>query len=60
VNGPFLTTAAVLVACLASAAAGVVFTLLRLRSGSLIAPMLLHLATNSLGLLAAAAAFGLE
>jgi membrane protease YdiL (CAAX protease family) len=60
VNGPFLTTVAVLVACLASAAAGVVFTLLRLRSGSLIAPMLLHLATNSLGLLAAAAAFGLE
>ena len=35
---------------------GVVFAWLRLRSGSLLAPMGLHLATNSIGLLAAAAA----
>jgi uncharacterized protein len=43
-------------ACLATAAAGVLFAWLRLRSGSLLAPVLLHLATNSVGLLAAAAA----
>jgi membrane protease YdiL (CAAX protease family) len=43
-------------ACLGTAAAGVLFAELRLRSGSLLAPALLHLATNCLGLLAAAAA----
>jgi membrane protease YdiL (CAAX protease family) len=59
VNGPLLIVA-VLVTCLATTVAGVVFTWLRLRSGSLLAPMLLHLATNSLGLLAAAAAFALR
>lgn len=32
---------------------GVLFSVLRVRSGSLLAPMLAHLATNSLGLLAA-------
>ncbi|SFL14390.1 CAAX protease self-immunity [Geodermatophilus ruber] len=47
---------AVLLACLGTAAAGLVFTWLRLRSGSLLAPVLLHLATNCLGALAAAAA----
>lgn len=36
-----------------TALGGVVFALLRVRSGSLLAPMLAHLATNSLGLLAA-------
>jgi membrane protease YdiL (CAAX protease family) len=34
--------------------AGLVFALLRQRSGSLIAPFLLHWATNGLGILAAA------
>ncbi|WP_041775742.1 CPBP family intramembrane glutamic endopeptidase [Blastococcus saxobsidens] len=47
---------AVAVGCLVTAAAGVLFTWLRLRSGSLLAPLLLHLATNTLGLVAAAAA----
>jgi len=56
VDGPLLTGVAVLLACLATAVASVVFTWLRLRSGSLLAPALLHLAANSLGLLAAAAA----
>ena len=55
-DGPLLRTAAVLLACLATAAAGVLFAELRWRSGSLLAPALLHLATNTLGLLAAAAA----
>jgi uncharacterized protein len=41
-------------------AAGVLFTMLRLRSGSLLAPVLLHLATNSLGTPAAAAALRLQ
>ena len=36
-----------------TAAAGVVFCALRLRSGSLLAPMLLHTATNSFGVAAA-------
>ena len=45
---------------LGTAAAGVLFTVLRLRSGSLLAPALLHLATNSLGTLAAAAAVRLS
>ena len=56
VDGPLARTAAVLLACLATAAAGVLFAELRWRSGSLLAPALLHLATNTLGLLAAAAA----
>jgi membrane protease YdiL (CAAX protease family) len=51
---------AVALACLGTAAAGVAFTLLRLRSGSLLAPAMLHAATNSLGTLAAAAAFRLS
>lgn len=46
----------VLVACFAAAVAGMLMSWLRLRSGSLVAPALLHLATNSLGLLAAAIA----
>ena len=53
---PLARAGAVLLACLGTAAAGVLFAELRERSGSLIAPALLHLATNSLGLLAAAAA----
>ena len=55
-GGPLARTGAVLLACLGTAAAGVLFAGLRQRSGSLLAPALLHLATNSLGLLAAAAA----
>ena len=47
---------AVLLGCAFTAAAGVLFACLRLRSGSLLAPVLLHVATNSLGALAAAAA----
>jgi membrane protease YdiL (CAAX protease family) len=54
--GPVATPAAVLLVCLGTAAAGVLLTWLRLRSGSLLAPVLLHLATNSAGTLAAAAA----
>ncbi|SDN04362.1 CAAX protease self-immunity [Geodermatophilus siccatus] len=55
-GGPLARTGAVVLACLGTAAAGVLFAELRLRSGSLLAPALLHLATNCLGLLAAAAA----
>jgi membrane protease YdiL (CAAX protease family) len=57
---PLLTGLAVLAGCLFTAAAGVVLAWLRLRSGSLLAPALLHLATNSLGTLAAAAAVRLD
>ena len=58
-EGPLLTGLAVLLGCLATALAGLVLAWLRLRSGSLLAPVLLHLATNSLGALAAAAALRL-
>jgi membrane protease YdiL (CAAX protease family) len=54
VRGPVATSAVVALACLGTAAAGVGFSWLRLRSGSLLAPVLLHLATNSAGTLAAA------
>ena len=47
---------AVLSACLGAGVAGLVLTALRSRSGSLLAPALLHLSTNSLGTLAAVAA----
>ena len=60
VDGALAHRRVVLVACLGTAVAGVLFTLLRLRSGSLLAPVLLHLATNSLGTLAAAAAIPLQ
>lgn len=60
VDGALPVGAVVLLACLGTAAAGVLFTVLRLRSGSLLAPVLLHLATNSLGTLAAAAATRLQ
>jgi uncharacterized protein len=55
-DGPVLRLLAVLLACTGTAAAGVLFSWLRLRSGSLVAPVLLHLATNTLGTLAGAAA----
>jgi membrane protease YdiL (CAAX protease family) len=47
-------------ACVSTAAAGVLFTALRIRSGSLLAPVLVHAATNCLGMLAAAAAHRLH
>lgn len=59
VDGPVLTGLAVLLGCLGTAAAGVVLAWLRLRTGSLLAPALVHVATNSLGALAAAAALRL-
>ena len=46
--------AGVLMAVLATGAAGFVFTWLRRRSGSLIAPIALHWSLNGLGALAAA------
>lgn len=58
-DGVLFTTLAVVGGCVATAVAGVVFAWLRLRSGSLLAPALLHLGANSLGTLAAAAAFRL-
>jgi membrane protease YdiL (CAAX protease family) len=54
--GPVPRALAVLLGCLLTAAAGVLFAWLRLRSGSLLAPALLHLAANALGTLAAAVA----
>ncbi|HET6393784.1 MAG TPA: CPBP family intramembrane glutamic endopeptidase [Blastococcus sp.] len=59
-RGSAATGAAVLLGCVGTAAAGVLFSGLRLRSGSLLAPALLHLATNSIGVGAAAAAVRLS
>jgi uncharacterized protein len=60
VNGlpadPLRRTGAVAAACLGTAGAGALFAWLRQRSGSLLAPALLHLAANDLGALAAAVA----
>jgi uncharacterized protein len=50
------TVAGVTVAVATTTAGGVVFSWLRERSGSLTAPILLHVATNSGGLIAALAA----
>ncbi|TYP88946.1 CPBP family intramembrane glutamic endopeptidase [Blastococcus xanthinilyticus] len=50
------TVLVVAAGCLVTVVAGALFAWLRLRSGSLLAPVLVHLATNTLGLLAAAAA----
>ncbi len=44
---------AVTLVCAGTALGGLLFAWLRLRSGSLLAPLLLHLATNSLGTVAA-------
>ena len=60
VHGPLLTGLLVLLACLAAVLAGVVFAVLRLRTGSLLAPALLHVATNSLGTIAAATAIRMD
>ncbi|PRY47484.1 CAAX prenyl protease-like protein [Geodermatophilus tzadiensis] len=60
VNGlavdPVRRAAAVTTACLGTAGAALLFASLRQRSGSLLAPALLHLAANDLGVLAAAVA----
>ena len=53
-DGVFGMAAGVLGAVLATAAAGFVFTWLRRRSGSLIAPIALHWSLNGMGALAAA------
>jgi uncharacterized protein len=53
-GGLFGTVAGVVLAVAATAAAGFVFTWLRRRSGSLIAPIALHWSLNGLGALAAA------
>jgi len=58
--GPGRTLAAVTAAVAATAAGGVLFSWLRERSGSLAAPVLLHLATNCPGLLAAYAVARIE
>ena len=55
-DGTAARIGAVALVCAGTAVAGVLFTWLRLRSGSLLAPALLHLATNTLGTVAAAAA----
>jgi membrane protease YdiL (CAAX protease family) len=60
VSGPLLVWSTVLLGCAATALAGILLAWLRLRTGSLLAPALLHLATNSLGTLAAAAAYALR
>jgi CAAX protease family protein len=51
-DGPARAGAVALV-CAGTALAALLFTWLRIRSGSLVAPALLHLATNSLGTVAA-------
>jgi membrane protease YdiL (CAAX protease family) len=53
---PARTAVAILAACAGTAASGALFADLRRRSGSLLAPALLHLAANCGGLLAAVAA----
>ena len=59
-GGPVLQAVAVMLGCLFTSGAGLLFVWLRLRSGSLLAPALLHLATNTLGTLAAAVAHRLS
>ncbi|MGY1673679.1 CPBP family intramembrane glutamic endopeptidase [Geodermatophilus sp. SYSU D00710] len=56
VDGPAARAAAVALACAGTTVAGLLLTWLRVRSGSLLAPALLHLATNTLGTLAAVTA----
>ncbi|MFD2091129.1 CPBP family intramembrane glutamic endopeptidase [Blastococcus deserti] len=55
-DGPVVRAGAVVAAGVATGAAGLAFGWLRLRSGSLLAPVLVHVATNSLGILAGAVA----
>ncbi|WP_448628592.1 CPBP family intramembrane glutamic endopeptidase [Geodermatophilus sp. URMC 64] len=55
-EGPLGRGLTVVLGCALTAGAGVLLAWLRTRSGSLVAPLLLHLATNDVGTLAAAAA----
>lgn len=55
-HGPFLAGASVAGTVIVTGLGGVLFAWLRLRSGSLLASIGLHLGSNSIGLLAAAAA----
>jgi membrane protease YdiL (CAAX protease family) len=59
-GGPVSQAVAVVLGVLFTGVAGLLFAWLRLRSGSLAAPILLHLATNTLGTLAAYAAHGIS
>ena len=59
-GGPVARVLAVVLGCAVTAGAGWLFAWLRVRSGSLLAPALLHLATNTLGTLTAAAAHRLD
>lgn len=59
-GGPVARFLVVLLGCAVTAGAGCLFAWLRVRSGSLLAPVLLHLATNTLGTLTAAAAHRLD
>jgi membrane protease YdiL (CAAX protease family) len=59
-SGLFGTVAGVVLAVAATAVAGFVFTWLRRRSGSLLAPIALHWSLNGLGALAAALVFHLS
>jgi membrane protease YdiL (CAAX protease family) len=59
-GGVFGTVAGVVLAVAATAVAGFVFTWLRRRSGSLIAPIALHWSLNGLGALAAAVVWHLS
>ena len=58
-GGPLLTAVAVVLGCVATAVAGALLAWLRVRTGSLLAPFLLHVATNVTGVLVAAAAIRL-
>jgi uncharacterized protein len=60
IGATWVTIFAVLGVCAFTAAAGALLCWLRLRSGSLLAPVLLHLATNTLGTVAAVAAHRLD
>lgn len=59
-GGPVTRFLIVVLGCAVTAAAGWLFAWLRVRTGSLLAPVLLHLATNTLGTLTAAAAHRLD
>lgn len=54
-DDPVARAGAVAVAVVATAAGGLFFCVLRVRSGSTVAPILAHIATNSFGVLASAA-----
>jgi uncharacterized protein len=59
-GGPVTRIPTVFLGCAVTAVAGCLFAWLRVRTGSLLAPVLLHLATNTLGTLTAAAVHRLD